>query len=402
MAVLARYTTAAALARLADEGARVALLLLVLQHGHGPAFGGLLVAALMVPHVVAAPLVGAAADRIRHRRLLYVAGLLTYGLALLGAALLIGAPVAAFVLVVLAGCAAPLLIGGLSSLLGDLAPERLQRAFALDAMSYGAAGIAGPALAAVLAGTAGGIWATAALTVSCAAAAALVLTLPVPDHPGGREPSRRRRPSAIPVLWRRPALGAVTAGTSLSQIGMGALPIVTALLAAGLHDTSITGTALSAMAVGDLAGALAYAKWPIRRPRPETVVLVGLALLAVPFAVLPAIPGVWPTLVLFAIAGLVSAPVFSSLLVVREREAPPEVRTQVFTIGAGLKVTAAATGAALAGVATGLGPGTLLLLVAASQLAATGAGVLILRMRPGPPASPGIPSYAATTAPTGR
>jgi MFS family permease len=401
--VLIRYTTAAALARLADEGARVALLLLVLQRGHGPAFGGLLVAALMVPHVVAAPLVGAAADRVRRRRLLYAGGLLTYGVALLGAALLIGLPAAAFALVVAAGCAAPLLIGGLSSLVGDLVPAgRRPRAFGLDAMSYGAAGVAGPALAAVVADTAGPIWAVLALVVACVTSAALILTLPVADRAVARERSRRDGPGAIRVLWRRPALGAVTAGSSLSQIGMGALPIVAAVLAAELHRATITGTALSALAAGNLVGALAYAKWPIRRWRPELVVLAGLAIPALPFALLPLVPGVWPTMILFAAAGLAVAPVSSSLFVVRDREAPPAVRTQVFTIGAGLKVTTAAAGAAVAGLVTGLGAGSLLLLVAASQVVAAAIGFLILRRRPDPPASPARPSCAATPAPIDR
>jgi MFS family permease len=400
MTVLARYTTAAAFARLADEGSRVALLLLVLQHGHHPAFGGLLIGALMVPHVVAAPLVGRAADAVRRRRLLYVAGLLLYAFSLLGAALLIGVPVAAFALVVVAGCAAPLLIGGLSSLLGELVPaDRRQRAFGLDATSYGAAGVAGPAVAAVVAGAAGAIWAVVALVVACMASAALIMTLPVPDRPAARQRSEAKRPSAIPVLWRRPALGAVTAGSTLSQVGMGALPIVTALLAADLHDTAVTGTALSAMAAGNLAGALLYAKWPIRRWRPEAVVVAGLAALALPFVAVRLLSGLWPTLLCFAAAGLVSAPIFSSLLAVRDREAPPEARTQVFTIGAGLKVTAAAAGAAAAGLATGLGAGTLLLLVAACQVVAAGTGALI--MQSARKASPGIPSYAATTAPTG-
>ncbi|MEU8615572.1 hypothetical protein AB0C29_47085, partial [Actinoplanes sp. NPDC048791] len=86
--VLTRYTTAAALARLADEGSRVALLLHVLAVGRGAAFGGLLIGALMVPHVLAAPLVGALADAVRRRRLLYVGGLLGFAAGFTGAALL--------------------------------------------------------------------------------------------------------------------------------------------------------------------------------------------------------------------------------------------------------------------------------------------------------------------------
>jgi MFS family permease len=369
-AVLGRYTAAAALARLADEGSRVALLLLVLADGHGAAFGGLLIAALMVPHVVAAPLAGALADRVRRRRPLYVAGLLGYGLALLGAGLTAGpAPPAAFALAVAAGCCAPLMIGGLTSLLGELPVGPLPRAFGLDAASYSIAGIAGPAVAAVVADAAGGIWSVAALTASCALSAVLVGTLPIPAH-DPHHAQRRTRGRAWSALWSRPSLGSVTAGTTLSQFGLGALPLVAAALAARLDDTALTGVALSVMAAGNLVSSLAYARFPIRRRRPEHVVLAGLLALAVPFALLAFWPARWPVLLLFAVAGLIDGPLFASLITVRDREAPPEVRTQVFTIGAGLKVTAAAAGAALAGLASGLGAPVLLLAVAASQLAA--------------------------------
>jgi MFS family permease len=380
--VLARYTVAAALARLADEGSRVALLLLVLGDGGGAAYGGLLIAALMVPHVVAAPMVGALADRVRRRRPLYAAGLLSYAAGLLGAALCAGpAPVAAFAFAVFGGCCAPLLIGGLTSLLGELAPGDLPRAFGLDAASYSVAGIAGPAVAALVAGWVGGIWAVVALVAACALSAVLVLTLPIPDHePRHRDPAARRG-RAWSALWRRPALGAVTAGTVLSMLGTGALPLVTAALAAQLGDTALTGIALSVLALGNLISSLAYARFPIRRWRPESVVLAGLFALAVPFALLPLMPGRWPTLILFAVAGLIDGPLFASLLIVRDREAPREVRTQIFTIGAGLKVTAGAAGAALAGLATGLGAGVLLLAVAATQVLAGAAAIGFLRRR---------------------
>jgi predicted MFS family arabinose efflux permease len=369
--VLVRYTAAAALARLADEGSRMALLLLVLGDGHSAAFGGLLIAALMVPHVLAAPLIGGLADRVRRRRPLYLAGLLGYAWCLAGAAFCVGpAPPAAFALAVLAGCFAPLLIGGLTSLLGELARDRLQRAFGLDATSYSVAGIAGPALAAVVAEAAGGIWAVVALSAACTGSAVLVGTLPIPERRPDHGHGPRDRTRALSALWRRPALAAVTAGTTLSQFGMGALPLVTALLAAGLHDTALTGVALSAMAAGNLAGSLAYARFPIRRWRPESVVLVCLFVSALPFAMLPLIPGRWSTLALFATAGLLDGPLFASLLLVRDREAPADVRTQIFTIGAGLKVTAAAAGAALAGVATGMGAPGLLIAVAFSQVLA--------------------------------
>jgi MFS family permease len=381
--VLARYTAAASLARLADEGSRVALLLLALESGHGPAFGGLLIAALMVPHVVAGPAVGALADAVRRRRPLYVAGLLGFGLALIGAALTVAvAPVAAFVLAVLAGCCAPLLIGGLTSLLGELAvPASLPRAYGLDASSYSVAGIAGPALAAIVAEAAGGIVSAAALAGACVLSAVLVTTLPVPDRGAHHRRARGGATRAVAALWQRPALGAVTAGTTLSHFGVGALPLVTAAFAARLGDTALTGVALSVLAVGALVSSLAYARFPIRRWRPEHVVLTGLFALGVPFALLAFLPGRWPALALFAVAGLIEGPLFASLLTVRDREAPPEVRTQVFTIAAGLKVTAAAAGAALAGLVTGFGAAALVLGVAVTQFLAGGVTAVLIRRR---------------------
>jgi predicted MFS family arabinose efflux permease len=155
------------------------------------------------------------------------------------------------------------------------------------------------------------------------------------------------------------------------------------------------------MAAGNLVGALAYTPRPIRRWSPEAVVAVCLLLLTVPFGLLAVTGQRWVALGLFAVAGLLFGPMTTALFTVRDREAPPAVRTQVFTIGAGMKVTAGATGAALGGLATGLGPGGLLLVVAASQLTAGLTAVALLR-RPGPAGLPGTPSRAATPAPSGR
>jgi MFS family permease len=378
MSVLARYTGAAALARVADEGARVGLILLALQRTGSAGYGGLLVAALMLPHVLAAPLVGGVADAVRRRRPLYVGGLVCYGTALLGAAFAAGVsrPVAV-VLVVAAGCVAPLLVGGLTSLLGELAPDDPQRAFGLDATSYGLAGIVGPALVAVLAGRWGATWGMAALTVACLAGAALVATLPIADRPA-RVRDRRKLLAAVPAIWRRPGLGAVTVASTLSQVGMGALALVAALLARSRQHTALAGLLLSTLAVGSLVSSLAYARWPIRRWRPEVVVLLSVLVTGVVLGLVPVFGPTAATVLLFAIAGLVNGPMFVSLLAVRDRDAPPEARTQVFTLGAGLRMTAAAAGAAIAGAASGWGAGVLLAGMALCQLLGAAAGAAIL------------------------
>src|SRR5215217_7075113 len=77
-----RYAAGAVLIRLADEGARVALVLLALQRTHSAAVGGALVAALLVPHVVAAPVAGLLTDRAGSPRRVLAAAALVFAAAL--------------------------------------------------------------------------------------------------------------------------------------------------------------------------------------------------------------------------------------------------------------------------------------------------------------------------------
>src|SRR3954467_13599763 len=99
---LVHYAVAAVLVRGADEGARVALVLLALERARSAALGGLLVAALLVPHVaaagagrvvphvVAAGVVGAAADRSRRPLRLVAAASAGFAAALTVTSLTVG------------------------------------------------------------------------------------------------------------------------------------------------------------------------------------------------------------------------------------------------------------------------------------------------------------------------
>ncbi|MET8911856.1 MFS transporter [Micromonospora sp. NPDC004551] len=384
--MLARYLAAAVTARLADEGARVAIVLVALDRTGRASLGGLLIAALMVPHVAAAPLAGAAADGVRHRKPLYVLAFATYALSLAGAAALIGRfTAAAAALLVVAGCVAPLLLGGLSSLLGELVPGCLPRAFVLDSASYGIAGIVGPAVAAVAAGAFGASWSLVVLGLCVIAGALAVVTLPLPARARDRRRSRAVPLGGVAVLVRRRRLGAVTVASGISQLGLGALPIAAASVATHTHQPALTGLIMSATAGGGLAGALLCLRLRALRRHPERVLLICTGAMAAPLLLTATLPGRWPLLLLFALTGLISSPVIVALFAVRDREAPPPVRTQVFTLGAGIKVTAAAGGAAVAGLATSHGPAPLLTVIAAGQLIAAGAGALLLPFRRGTP-----------------
>ncbi|MGI5160101.1 hypothetical protein [Microbispora sp. CA-102843] len=77
---------------------------------------------------------------------------------------------------------------------------------------------------------------------------------------------------------------------------------------------------------------------------------------------------------LFALAGLFDGPLLSATLRIRADHAPSRLRPQVFTLGAGLKITAAARGSAVAGLSAGLSAGLpaplVLLGIAVVQVAA--------------------------------
>lgn len=155
---LKRYLITAVLIRLADEGARVALLLLALERTNSAAVGGLLVAVLLVPQVIAAPAIGLLTDRARQPKWVLTSSVAGFAASLAAVALLLGRVSLPLVVVLLlfGGCCGPSLTGGLTSQLPTLIPESsLPRAFGADSLSAGlrlTMAAAGAAIAGALAG----------------------------------------------------------------------------------------------------------------------------------------------------------------------------------------------------------------------------------------------------------
>jgi len=283
------------------------------------------------------------------------------------------------------GCCAPLVTGGLTGLLRDLVPDGARnRAYSLDAMSYNAAGICGPVVAGLLVTGFGPVPATLTVAGSAIVGGLVLCTLPI----AAREPGRGgdRRPSmlgGVVTVWRDPVLRSVTAATSVGMLGDGALPLVAALLAVHYHAGYAAGALLSAVAAGALVGALAYARRPVGADRPARVVMVGLVAGGLPLLLVPVTGNVAVSIALFAVSGFFVGPQVSALFASRDQHAPAEFHTQIFTFGAGLKITSAALGAALAGVVASKGAGgeTLVLAVAGCHIVAGGIGALLLRGR---------------------
>ncbi|WP_091412377.1 MFS transporter [Friedmanniella luteola] len=260
--------------------------------------------------------------------------------------------------------------------------EKAPRAFGLDSLFYNVASMAGPALAAITAATADPAVAQSLLAGSAALGALGVAALPIQ---GDRQPSRAARPSlssGTREILRHRTLRLLTFSSTLGQVGPGALPVVAAVLATSLHRPASSGLLLTAVAAGSFLGSLLWTWRPIAPDRSPLVTTVSMIGIGAPIAVAAATPSIGATAALLGLSGVFIGPFGAALFTARTQYADQAFRTQVFTIGAGLKVSASALGAALVGPLTHLPVWTLLLLVASSPLLAGGLGTLLLIQRP--------------------
>ena len=375
------FLLAATLARLASEMFPVAAVLLVLDRTGRPWLAGAVVAATTLPAVVTGPVLGAWLDRTGRRRVALATNQVMLAASLLGILAAAGrAPGwTLLLLAALAGLTGPLATGGYTSMIPLLVPERLlARANALEASSFNTAAIAGPAVAGVVAATAGPAGAVLAEAALAGLALPAIARLPRLAAPAGGRPV----PLAAAVrqglghLARTPVLRGVTVATAVGMGGTGlltlALPFWAERLGAGRAASGYLWAALEAGAIaGALAASRPTAAWP-----PQRVVLAGLGLFGLVMTTWPLAPSFPVALVLVALAGTVEGPAFAATFATRQRWSPPALRGQIFTTAASLKLGAFAVGAALAGPDLDrAGVGGTLVAVGAVQLLAVALGL---------------------------
>ena len=348
------FLLAATLARLASEMFPVAAVLLVLDRTGRPGLAGAVVAATTLPAVVTGPVLGAWLDRTSRRRVALASNQVLLAASLL-AILAAAGRVPGWVLVplaALAGVTGPLATGGYTSMIPLLVPERLlARANALEATSFNTAAIAGPAVAGVVAATAGPAGAVLAEAALAGLALPAIARMPRVAPPAGDHPA----PLATAIrqglahLAHTPVLRGVTVATAVGMGGTGlltlALPFWAERLGTGRAGAGYLWAALEAGAIaGALAAARPTAAWP-----PQRVVLAGLGLFGLVLAAWPLASSFPAALALVALAGLAEGPAFAATFATRQRWSPPSLRGQIFTTAASLKLGAFAVGSALAG-----------------------------------------------------
>ncbi|MGW5683131.1 MFS transporter [Nonomuraea sp. NPDC003754] len=214
-----RYLAAVVAARTGDEMSGPALLLLGLAATGSPSLASWLLAGLTVAAAGGGPVLGAALDRTRRPGRLLAALLAGYAAGLVIILALVGrAPDPVVIgVAVLAGLLGPALSGGWTAQLPLLVPpDRLPRANALDSIAYNLAGLAGPALAGLVA-AAGGAW-SAVVASAALIAAALPAAWFLPARPAAAVPTPTASPppkagiaSAVPTPTASPPPEAGTA-----------------------------------------------------------------------------------------------------------------------------------------------------------------------------------------------
>ena len=419
---LRRYLAGAAAARAGDEMSGPALLLLGFAVTGRPGTGSGLLASLTVAGAAGGPLFGVLLDRSRRPDRLLAWTLVAYALGIVAVQAAAGRlPMPALAAIaLLAGLFNPAVTGGWTAQLPRVVTGReLERGSALDALTFSVASLAGPALAA---GVAAGIGARAAVLTAAAlvvlavpSACSLSRYRPPAAGAGPRRVALRRQMAAgfAVIAARRPLLRA-TVTSVVSYTGIGMLLVCCPLLGAQrLGDPARGALLISAIAVASLTANAILARRPRRSrrpgstrrgyPRPDTWVFASTLVIGVSMAAAALAPG-WLTLTAVALSGAGEGPQLTALFAVRHRETPANLRGQVYTTAASLKIAGLAAGAALAGPLAGWSVTGCLLIAAGTQLCAAAAYLAAGFTRPAQrePAAAPPPGRAGTDAETVR
>lgn len=387
--------SAATLARVSDEMFSVGVVLLVLDRTHDAALAGLVVAAITLPSLLTAPLLGAWLDLTGRRRWLMVIDQLVITAVLIALVVAVGrAPNWTLPLIVVAaGLTYPLSYGGFTSFIPVLVPdELLVPANALEASSFNTALVIGPALAGTISAVAGPAWPLIVEAILSLAALALIIRIPGLDRPGAGADGRSLLGVAVDGLRQIvvvPELRSITAAGALALSGLGLLTVAFPFFAVD-HlggERSDAGYLWAAFALGSMIGALTLVRLQRRMP-PERIVLVAFVVFGLLMLLWPLATSIPMMLGLVALAALADGPALAAQFAVRQQMVPAGLRGQVFTTAAGLKVGSFSFGAALAGPAVaGLGSATTLLIAAIVQLVAAAVGLALGRTRRTAPAA---------------
>jgi predicted MFS family arabinose efflux permease len=343
----ARLAFAAIVGRVPIGMVPLAYILLLRAEGESYALAGSVAAALAIASGLAAIPQGRLVDRLGQARVLLVLAALNAA-AIVALLLAARAEAAAGALIAL-GALSGLTIPPLSACMRTLWPvltgggERLQTAFALEAVLQEVFYVAGPLLVGAIVAIASPDAAVVTAAVLTLAGTALFVSSPLSRaQRGGSSAAGRLGALAAPGL-RTMILVLLPVG-----IAFGALEVTVPAFAEQHGSRSEAGLLLALVGLGSMIGGLWYGTRQFATsPERRFPVLLGcLALALVP----PALAGSMPVVaVLLFVAGAPIAPVFSTAFTLIDRLAPEGAMTEAFTVTTTAVVAGVALGNAGAG-----------------------------------------------------
>ncbi|MBK1707946.1 MFS transporter [Marichromatium gracile] len=280
-----RFWLAQAVSQIGDRVHSLALIWLVYHWSGSASAVGVILIATSLPGILVAPLAGMVCDRYPRRLVMICAdlvrALVVGALAWLahGGALALPELIAATVVISIASAffnpAALAMVPGL------VAPAALLRANAASQLLVGASAVAGPLFGSALIALIGVALAFAINAVSFLLSALFIASV--------REPARRVAPrlgfwselrAGREALRRAPLIGALMGPVAVVNFFFAAVPVVTPVLAEGVHDAGAAGLGLlmACFGAGMLGGSLALSTR--HRPGERRVVLAGFLVMA--------------------------------------------------------------------------------------------------------------------------
>lgn len=349
---------AAAMSRLAGRMVSLTLVLFALAHFSSPTLAGWLTFAAVAPGLAISPVAGAVLDRVGPTmavRIDLIASAVFITMVSLTGRFGPANPTIVFALVILFSLTGPLGASGVRILLARLVPSAaLDRANALDTVSFALVDVVGPGLAGVTASVFGPDVAMVLIAVSYAVAALGMVRVPRAPRPArARDLLWRQTLEGIAAVARQPTLRSLAVSYSLYQVTWGALVVVVPVIAADRFaagtSSAVAGCVWAAMGIaGGAAALLAGHLRTAGRERP--VMAAGMIVTAL---------GVWPVAAVFGFGGLAvglllvgaaSGPIDVALLTLRQRRTDPRQLGRVLSISLGLNMAGFPLGSAIAGM----------------------------------------------------
>ena len=380
---LIHYLFGALPARLGDEMSGQAILLMGFALTQTVALGSIVLAALTFSAAIGGPLLGAILDRSSHPGRVLACALGFYAIGISCIALSLGhTPIWVSISIALAaGFLMPAISGGWSSRLKSfVADEQMTRASAIDATTFNIAGLAGPAVAGLIAAMFGAHWAVIGLVVLLVAALPMAWSLPrktLQKSSAHTNTFVQDVMAGFKIIVDNKKLFRITLVSVISYMGIGMLWVIYPLIGQELFGNAGYGGILaSVVSVSALVATIAYARWPTKHS-PDTIAFITTLILSIAMLMLAFSDNIALALIAMLVVGLADGPQLAAIFAVRHREAPERSRGQVFTTGASLKITAAAAGAALAGQIAGMSLLFVILIACSVQMVAAGVFIIL-------------------------